>query len=299
MRIVYLLLIFLLFNPAGFGQQKIVAVVNNEVITDKELRDSLRLNRFDQTDENLSEGQLQQLYDQEKEMILERLIEERLMIQAAKESDIEVPEEKIQKRVDDFAANFRDSRHFEDSLVERGLSIKALKARAVEQYLMRMIIAQKIRGEIEVAPYEITDYYRAHPQEFIRPPSIDYRALKFPQTLTAYQAFEDLRRSDDVEEVVGKYQSNLITGSLNQNECRKELEELFSLEKGEYSQLISLGSDDYIFIIDRINPAQRVDIAEVKQSIWQAIYQDKFAAAMNIWLAELKEKAIIKRIGKL
>ena len=292
-RRLFLFLFFVSIINLSQAQNKIIAVVNDEAITEKELRDYLNMVKLKLSEEY--QGQYpEEEFIKEKESALDRLIEDRLIIQEAKKKQIEIPEALIDRKVDEFASRFVNKQDFENSLLQQGLTISSLKKKAKEQFLMRQIINDEIRSKIQVLPYEVTDYYNLHKEEFKSKLSVDYRALKFSQHVQAYLALEELKKSQDFESTIAKYSQNLAQGTITKDQSRKELGSIFELKEKEISAPILIGEEYYLFIIDKINPEKVLSIDEIKDKIWQNIYQEKFEKEIFEWFNTLKEKAVIK-----
>ncbi|MBN2120145.1 MAG: SurA N-terminal domain-containing protein [Candidatus Omnitrophica bacterium] len=296
MKKIFTFLVILFICNIAFCQHKIVAVVNDDVITDKELKDFLNITKFNLPLESaaINDIQMQQTYEQEKSFALQRLVEDRLIIQEARKSEIEIPEESIDKQIEGFLAQFPSRREFESYLAEKGLTISSLRKKIEEQTLMRYIVRLKIRDKIAITPYEITEYYKGHSDEFKSPLRVDYRALKFTQTFKAYQAHEELEKSGDIGAVLDKYKENRVSGTLSQKESRRELEEIFLLDENKFTSPISLDAELYIFVIDKKYPETQLALDEAKDRIWEILYQNKFQGLMKDWLKDLKETALIK-----
>lgn len=297
MKITYLCLCLLLAVNVAIAQEKVVAVVNKEVITSKELKDFLDLLRLRLSLVYENEADLAREYNKQKEEALENLIEDRLIIQEAKAEKIEIPQERIDKKLEEFASRFTSRQHFEETLRSQGLSFGSLREKIREQLLIRQIIDEKVRSHIEISPSDITDYYKTHQEEFKRSDCIDYHLLKFAQKTRAYEVYDELRKAEDIEEILNKYSNILIKGTLAKDETRLEIEELFNLDEGQFSQPVEIDDEFYIFIVDRKRPGSFCSIAEVQDKVWNFVYQEKYIKKLSEWIESLKKKAMIKRFN--
>ncbi len=296
MRLFFLsLFLFFVFGNLSWSSNRIVAIVNNEIITEKELKDYISLIKFRLSlkyDQNSLEFLKE--FQKQKQQALDKLIEDRLIIQEAHKKNIEIPQKLIEKKLNEFILNFKDEYEFEASLRERGLSIFSLKEKIKEQLLIQRTLEEEVRSKIEIKPYELTQFYNSHIKEFIVEPSIDYRALKFSSELEAYQASQELKEANK-EIVIKKYSQYLIQGRLNKEKAREELKEIFKLKEGEVSLPIEIDKEFIIFIIDKKYPPRRASLEEVKEKIYSRLYQEKFKERLKTHLKDLKQKAIIKK----
>jgi peptidyl-prolyl cis-trans isomerase SurA len=148
----FIKLIFLLFTVYCFSEtvDRIVAVVNEQVITLTDLRIS---EAFGLHDEELKErsGNLRPL-------ILERLIDQKLVIALAGE-DIFVENEEL----DSYQARIIEKLGNEEvrgKLEEFGLNWEDLRAYILEKIIYQKIISRKFDQRIIVSLKEIEDYYK-------------------------------------------------------------------------------------------------------------------------------------------
>ncbi|HEC68789.1 MAG TPA: hypothetical protein ENI31_00660 [Candidatus Omnitrophica bacterium] len=277
------------------ASNRIVAVVNKEIITEQELKNYINLLKLRLSlVYKESSPEFSREFKKEKEKALEKLIEDRLIIQEAKRENLAVPDKFIERKLKEFISSFKDEDEFMASLRERGLNLASLKEKIKEQFLIQALLDKEVKDKIEVKPYEVTQYYRAHLEEFNLSPSIEYKALKFSSQLIAFQVFQELKR-EGVEKILKEYSQNLIEGKLSKKEARAELKELFELKEGEISSPLQIEGEFMIFIINKKNPSQTPSLEEVKEKIWEKLYQEKFQKKLNLWLNSLKEKALIKR----
>ena len=295
MRLLFISLLIFSGIINCWASNRIVAVVDKEVITEQELKNYINLLKLrlslvygEESPEFLRE------FKKEKERALEKLIEDKLIIQEAKRENLIVPDKLIERKLKEFISSFKDEDEFMASLRERGLNLASLKEKIKEQFLIQMLLDKEVKNKIKVKPYEVTQYYRAHPEEFNLPPSIEYKVLKFPSQLIAFQVFQELKR-EGVEKILKKYSQNLLEGKLSKEETRAELKGLFELKEREISSPLQIEGEFMIFIIDKKYPSQTVSLEEAKEEIWEKVYQEKFQKRLKLWLDRLKEKALIKR----
>lgn len=293
-----LAIFFILISSSLFSADKIIAVLNNEVITEKEIRDYLNMLQFTLQDQYQGEELLRE-YRKEKEKALDVLIEQKLIIQEAKRKKIEIPQEWIDKKLDTLISGFKNHISFEEYLADRGLTIDKIKQIIKNQLLVRQIINEEVSSHIKIFPSEVTSYYKEHFSEFYQPQEISYIALKFKSKYQVYQVYEEVRSSSHPEEVFEKYKDKSISGKINKEGARDELKGLFRLNKGAITEPIKIDEAFYIFRILEKKPQKIIPLSEVKETIWRKIYKEKFNKRLKEWINSLKEKAYIKIVNPL
>ena len=117
------------------GVTSIIAKVNNEIITSSDLNEYLQILVYRLGDKAVDfspdspEG---------RKEALERLIEDRLILDQAKQYNVEVPSYWVQAKLDQMIESFPSREHFEKSLIDRGLSVSLLKNRAYSPWRLFM-----------------------------------------------------------------------------------------------------------------------------------------------------------------
>ena len=159
---------------AGDVIDRIAAVVNDEVILLSEVDEKLFI--LD------SQGQLagkdsSEVYQVRRD-ILDRLIEERLVVQRARSQGITVDAQEVTARVDaaleQVRSQFPSEEAFQDALRKEGISITMLRERyesdVQQELLAQKIVGREIRGKVEVTGDEVRKFYDEHKDELPQKP---------------------------------------------------------------------------------------------------------------------------------
>ncbi|MCM8763025.1 MAG: peptidyl-prolyl cis-trans isomerase [Candidatus Omnitrophica bacterium] len=296
-KIILLYLIFsILCLTQGIGaQDKIVAVVNREIITQSDVNNFSKFIRM-QLATQYHGKDLEEKFFEIMPRILERLIEDKLIIQEAKKEGIKIDEARIKAALEEMKRQYPSENAFREDIVRQGLTQADIEDKIRNQLMMQAIIEIKIRNKIRINPKEVTDFYQQHQDELNKPASRDVLSISIPDAVTARRVWEDLKKKDDFSEVAHSY--NLQVNELGQiqpGQLKKELDEIISLlAVGEISDIVKFDNKFYIFKLQRINPPQKRSFEEVKQDIYNYIFEQKMQDAMDKWLNELKAKAYIE-----
>lgn len=142
---------------------RIAAIVNEEVILLSEVDEKL----FIIAAQGQLEGRDSTEVGEVRREILDRLIEERLVVQRAKSQGIHVDDSEVVARVDDAMAKVRGqfptNTEFEKALESEGLTETMLRERYesdVRQEIMaQRIVGREIRGKVEVTSDQVQKFY--------------------------------------------------------------------------------------------------------------------------------------------
>ncbi|NNF07157.1 MAG: hypothetical protein HKN21_10385 [Candidatus Eisenbacteria bacterium] len=142
---------------------RIAAVVNEEIILLSEVDEKVFLLQ--------AQGQLQARDSVEvaavRREVLNRLVEERLVVQRAKSQGIEVDEVEItqgvNKALENVRSQFPDEASFEQALEAEGITLNMLRERYEkdlrQERMSQRIVGREIRSEVEVTTEDVQKYF--------------------------------------------------------------------------------------------------------------------------------------------
>lgn len=266
------------------------AIVNNEVITTKDLQDYCLVvdsrdigeegTSFCDTDEGLAK-------------VLDMLIEDKLIITYAKQEAIHVPEEWVNERLKEIANGYRTQAEFENLMIAKGLTMGMLRKRVTDQYLSKYIVEREIKAPIVISPSEVSTYYSNNISEFSE--SEIYRFLlsssdeKVEMAMLA-KAIE----ASGIDETLSKYSDILIQIESPLSDMRQNVADIIaSLKPNEYN--ITLVNNTYqLLYLTSIIPVQTPALKEVQPLVYGRLWEKEFKKRFAEWLDKLKEESIIK-----
>jgi parvulin-like peptidyl-prolyl isomerase len=263
---------------------KIVAKVNNEVITSVDLDEYCNFIQYRNPEVEFT--------PQLKEDVLDGLIQDKLILSQAKQEEIEVPQEWLAKRMDEFITSYPSQEEFEASLAIRGLNISMLKKKLSEQYLTRTVLDKYVRSKIDVSPQEVTDFYSAHRSEFSQPKTYVIWIGKTQDRATLDLLGQQIEEGG-LASVNGE-QKILNKIEVEEESLKEEIKNIVAtLDEGAWA---IEKVDDYYYLVylESVLPESKIPLIEVKDQIHALVWQEKFDRALGEWIVSLKEEAVIK-----
>lgn len=269
-----------------------LARVNNEVITEKDFSEFLKLQGI-----NLSD----KVDDEIKKNLLLQAIEERLILQEAKRIGIDVTDEELDRAI----TAFREQMSSEDLQKEGGLDEGLWRKRLKSSILLNKVIASVALKSGDVSDEEAQEYYNINREGFKRPEEV--RALQIV-VATEYEAKRILNRlkagKEDFEKAAREYslspdrEKGGDLGYFGRGEMPEEFEEVvFSLKIGELSQVAKSPYGYHIFkLIDR-RKAGVPAFSYVKGEIKERLKAEKEERVFSFWLDTLKSNAVVEVYG--
>jgi len=280
----------------SFAEDKIVAIVDNDVITQKDLDDFINFTRI-QLRQQYSGQQLESKIQSMKLDLIQRLIEDRLILQEAKRLGIIVDESRIIAKIDEIRSSYRSDIVYQNALRQQGLVQADLEKRIREQFLMFNVIEYKIRSKITVNPSEVTDFFNSNRQELQIPQQRELEVINIGEEGDkAREIYNSLKKGVRLEDIAQRY-ALLIDkmNALQRGQFRKEIEDvIYGLEPEGFSPPVKIDRAYYIFKLLKIIPPREQNLTEAQDRIYTYLFNKKMEEEMNRWLEELKKNSYIK-----
>lgn len=277
-----------------FAQDKIIAVVNNDVVTQKDLQDFMNFMVIQLSKEYFGQ-ELENHIQSMKSDLLNKLIEDKIILQQAKKEGITIDDNRIKAKIDEIKKNYPSEEIFLELLKRQGMVLADIESKIKEQMLTYAIIDNKVRKEIIINPVEITNFYQGNIEDFKQPKIWVFNSIDTQDKSLADEISTSLNKTRDFNETAKKYSLSIDKLEAKQNQLKKDIEEkIFKLKPGEISKPVQIGDKYYIFQLKEIIPEQQQQLAEAQDKIYEFIYEQKMQEKLTLWLNELKNKTYIK-----
>jgi parvulin-like peptidyl-prolyl isomerase len=277
-------------------EDEIIAIVNKDIITQKDLNDFLNFMRM-QLSSELQGRQLEERIQAMKVDLLQRLIEDKLILQEGKKADfIKIDENKLKVRVNEIKKRYPSESEFKEELKRQGLTQSDIENKLREQALMYAIINYKVKSKISVSPSEVTHFYEQNKEQFITPEVRDISVVQTQDKEIAYLFAKKVKGGTDFKTASKEYSLTVDSLSVaNNGQLAKNIEEIvFSLGLSGISEPIKMGDNYFVLEVNRISPSSQQSLAEVKDKIAAFLFEKKLQENLARWLDELKKHSYIK-----
>lgn len=316
-KILLTVLFVTLFAVSGYAERqlldRVVAVVNDEAITQGEL-DSILRPLYEEYSQQYQGQELYKKLGEVRHKLLSQLIEDRLVYQEAKKQGIEADQEEIDAQINDLRKRFPDEEAFQLSMQQQGLSVSALEDRLRRQLMIRQLHDKEIRAKVVVSPLEIDEYFQKHPEEFAQKLSIRIRSMTVKKSdesrikglkdEEAWQKIENLREQiiegGDFEKLAKENSQDPhaekggLGDWLTQGSMIPEIDAIiFNMKKGEVSEVIETPIGYHFFRLEQKREEKHLELEDVREQIHAKLFDDKSRERFNEWLDELKRTAYV------
>lgn len=286
------------FSPLSSvsAQEKIVAIINTEIITQKDLDEFLNFIRV-QLSREYKGAELENKIQSMKADLLDKLIEDKIILQEAKKNNIKIDDIRVKAKIDEIKKRYPSDSEFRRALKEQGLVEADLELKTKEQLLMYSIIDTKIRRKIIVSPSEVTEFYQKSIKEFKSDKLWEFDIIEAGDETKASEIAQDLIRGEKFDILADKYSLSINKMNVTPGQLRKEVEDsVLKLKPHEISPPIKIEDKYYFFRLNRIIPEKQKSLSDVQDDIYKFLYNKKMQEELAKWLEGLKKQAYIKII---
>jgi len=278
-----------------YAEDKIVAVVNKEVITQKDLNDFLNFMSL-QLSRDYKGKALEDKIASIKSDLLSRLVEDRLILQEAKKEKIGFDEGRLKARINDIKKRYNTDAEFQADLMEQGLTQADIENKIREQFLMYGIVEQKVRSRVNVKPEEVTQFYKEHQKDFYSPEERELEAFALDNADLAGSFAYNLKAGKTSNDLATRYPFTVNRFSVRKGEdLKKEIEEaVFGLGLNEVSEPVKMDDKYYVFRLINIIPSRQFSLSEAQYKIQSFLFEKKMQEELVKWIDELKKQSYIQ-----
>ncbi|MBI3812673.1 MAG: peptidyl-prolyl cis-trans isomerase [Nitrospirae bacterium] len=283
---------------------RIVAVVNGEIITFSDLQSAAALARLGLLSLS-SDGTISHLQSSEHEL-LEQLINQRLQLQLARKKGIAVGPEEVEKAVEDVKQKngMMTDAALQKALKEEQANLDQYKNGLKDQIMILKLVNREVKSGVVLSEEEMRSYYEAHSDRFLTPMQYRLHQILIPipdpgsvQTAeqTARNVADQLKTGADFQTMIKRYSNgpevkgNGDLGTLRADQMLPEIRRAVEpLKPGEFSAPVKTAAGVHIFRLDEIQPPKSRAFEEVKAEIQERLFQEQSADLYEKWLKDLR-----------
>lgn len=304
----------ILFPVTGNAEviEKIYAVVNGEIITYSDLKNTeIEMTRaIKQQNPGMTEEQLTKKVDEMKKGLLDQMIEQKLLLSAAKEKNYDVDAE-LEMIIKDIKKqyNMNSDDELKQAIHSQGLDYDEWLKQLKDTSLQHRLIREEIGYKIKIDNSQIMEYYKNNIKEYTKPQELSLNCIYLDkaQNIDAQalsnkmQTIEAELATGNFEEVAKKYsqlqgtENNYFLGRFKQGELDPKLEEAVqNLKQGEHSSWIETDTGWYIIqLLERKEP-EVLEYKTVRNDIENLLMGKEQEIKIKEYLEQLRKDSLIK-----
>ncbi len=292
---------------------RIIAIVNDDIITLSELNDAIDIS-LNNTEGKINLNSKDTTPEEIKRKILDRLIQDKLIDQEVKKRWIVVSESEVDNAIDNIMKdNHLTGQELVEKLKSDGVDFDKYKEQ-IKQELERMkLVDYQIKSKIVLNDDELRKYYTKNMDKFkvIKEIRVQHILLSIPPDADEVETNKinrkirklllEIKNGEDFGKLAKIYSQGASADSdgdmgwFKRGELVPFLEKVvFNLKVGEVSGIIR--SDLGLHIIKIMDGKEDgiKTFEEAKDEVKNTIYKKKVEDAFKEWIEDLKEKSFIK-----
>ncbi len=281
---------------------RIVAVVNDDIITLSQLHKAVQPYLSQVTSSSKSEVEKQQMIESMEKQMLNTLIDRTLTRQEAVRQQISVSDDDVTSAIDNFKQQKGlNQEAFEKGLESEGISLEEYRERVREDIMQSLLVNRVIRSRIIVTQADIEDYFQAHPEKFKKERKYHLRNILTSTEADARTILSRLDQGLSFPEAARQFSQAPNAGDggdLGVFEIQTFNDTIKSavqpLKKGEYSGVIATGQGFQIVYVEDIIETGGQALDQVRDEIQDILYQKQGEEKFTRWIESLKKNAHIK-----
>jgi len=282
-------------SPAVFAGDRVVARVNNEAITHRELATVLEQNP-----------------DLSRQKNLDILIERRLVLVWATGNNISVRDEEVEEVVTSIRErNNLSVDDFEKALSSRGETLDTFRANLREQLTINKALGMALSSRTQISEAELQELYlKTYPQKTVFEVShilltVEKEAPAEKDALikkNAERILAEILDGASFDTMASKYSQDGSTadkggrlGTFSEGELLPELEKLAgTLDPGEVGGPVRTSAGYHILLLASKEFSEPVPFIEVRSSLERSLMAQKEESVRTRWLNELRKATYIE-----
>ena len=308
--------------------EKIIVKVNGEILTQSELeREQIETLQQQQnakivdpkqisTDAGLSKA-LQEITPR----LLVEAVDMLLIVQYGRELGVKFTEERFQQALANVKeVNKLDDKQFAQAIKDSNLTLDQLRQNFERTFIRQTVERQEIMKNMTLTEEEVRQYYKAHPEEFMKPPTVTLREILVTvptETVGGQQTFNAAKDEEAKEKIItlraramkGEDFATLVTeaseagtkanGGIVGPMLVEDLAPAVSaavakLKPGEITDPLRLGNGYRIFKLETRTLAEVEAFDKLRAKISDRIYDSRLGIETEKFLSKLRTQALIE-----
>jgi len=313
--IVALALAGLLFPAAAVagGQEvveEIVALVNDDIITLSDYRAQFEMTVAQLRTANLPPEEYDKQYAMIKKELLESMITELLLLQKAKELDLNVQEQikgMIQKIMEE--NNLATEADLRRAVEQQGMPYEVFLKQYEEGMMRQAVLYTEVERAIVLDDAEVVQYYKKNPAEFTTPTEYKLSAIYLAAETRSAEENEALKAAVDAKLKGGASFADAAAelsdppmkeakgelGTFKEGELEQVLEAAVAdLKNGETSAWVNTKNGWYLLQLVEKKPAALRPFEDARREVEDKLYNEKRAVKGQAYIKELRERSYVK-----
>jgi peptidyl-prolyl cis-trans isomerase SurA len=290
--------------------EEIVAIVNDDVITLSQYKQQFEIQRQQLKAQNLPQEEYDKQYKLLRGELLNAMITELLLLQQAREKNLNVSEElKSNIAAIKKENNFNSDEDLRRAIQQQGISYEQWLKQYEETLLKQLVMVTEVYRSIVLDESEVVQYYKQHPQEFTVPTEYKLRAVYLATEGRTPAALEALKTEiNDKLKAGGAFPD--VAAALSDPPIKEAKGDLGTLKKGELDKTLEAAVDKlkinevspwvaaktgwYLLKLEERKDSYLRTFDDARTEVQEKLMAEKRQKKSDEYVASLREQSYIK-----
>lgn len=292
---------------------RIVAIVNNDIIRLQELQQKFQPIAERIRNQNYPPKKEKELLNENREKVLNHLIEQTLADQVIEKRGISVSEAEVDQAIERVkSANYYTDQDLIRNLRLNDMSMEDYRQNIRRQILQGRLVEREVKSSIIITDEDIQEYYDSHPEKYRGNPEYRLKNIFMPcgeadscETVQRKmkEAMAALEQGEQFEEVARKFSESSNAekggdlGTFRLEDLQKKIRSAVKeLNQGEVSGIVETSQGMHIFYLAEIVESKGKTLESVSGKIRKQLYDQAVEKKYQDWIKKLREDAHIQII---
>ncbi|MCC7542023.1 MAG: peptidylprolyl isomerase [Deltaproteobacteria bacterium] len=298
--------------------ERVVAIVNEQAIFQSDVEQQVR--RFlSQLDRAPSPEVRAQALARLRREVLDHLIEEILVQQAASRMEVSVGAADVERAINNvIRQSGLSSARFWQVVRQQGYTVREYRNDVRRQLLRLKVLNVRVRGRVNITPEDVRDFYNRSVREarasdtfrashiLLRLPAgagaaevarVRTRARGLAMEVRGGRPFADVARESSQDDATRERGGDL--GELRRGQLPRTIDEaMLALDVGEVSDPVRSEHGFHVLTVTHREQTDVQPYAAVRQQIYRQMLEREMVRQERLWLGELRRAAHIEIVGR-
>lgn len=293
---------------------RVVAIVNEDIILHSEVEHRLIPLKELLKQKGYSPEHEAQVLEQQRKLMLDQMIYDKLADQQARKYRIEISEREVTATIERIRKVNKLTKESMQRMLELdGMTMEDYRKQIEEKLLRTRLVNLEVKSKIVITDEDVKAYYDAHIDRYVGKTKYKLRhlLLKVPQLASEMEQADVLQRAkalhkrlqagDSFPELaktfseapsavkggeLGVFEINLLT--------KKIQSAVQGLSAGQFSEVVETEQGYQIFYVEEVISAGGKTMDEAKQEIQEKLFAEDVDRKYKAWLKNLRESAHVQ-----
>jgi peptidyl-prolyl cis-trans isomerase SurA len=313
------LLLLMLGNVRAELVDRVVAVVNNDIILHSDVEQALSVAAATLDQQHYSPSQKQQILNEQRQRILDQLIYDKLTDQQVERNHIKIDDDEVNATIERIrSVNKMSDQDLRRALELDGISYDDYRKQIKERLLRTRLVNREVKSKIVITDEDVKAYYDSHQREYGGQTKLELSHILIRVAPTADPAekeralnqikdiYKRLQNGETFEKLATQHseapsaQRSGYLGVFDISQLSDQIQQAVKkLGPQQFSEVVETDQGYQIFYIASLTQSGAKPLEKVRAEIQEKIYTELVDQKFNAWIKDLRQRSHIQIMGSV